>query len=413
MPSDTYCALPHASISIDGPGRPRICCNNKGHYMLVDGPYIRDLTDPVQAMNTDLHREVRLSMSRGERPASCSKCWDMEDSGGKSFRQIWNDVLGTDGNTEMLPDGSMPLDTRVKYIDVTFGNKCNLVCRMCNWANSHLWYHDNIKLGRVEDIDPRLSHQFWFEDESSIELLIGRLSDATHLNFLGGEPLIVPQHMRFLRRCVDIGAAGSMHLSYNTNLTHLPAGLIDLWEMFGHVNVNVSLEAVGQANDYIRQNSDWNAILGNIQLIHGRAGSDGPIRMTIHCTLGVYNALTLGELVSFSRNSPYFSGRLPFINMVYSPEYQDARIMPMRARMLASQRLMGSILGAEDDHFYGICVGAINHMMSPGLDKPTAVPPGWPSDLWLQFWYDADCVDALKNRRMADYLPELSRLRPS
>lgn len=411
MTGDTYCVLPHASISIDGPGRPRVCCNNSGHYNIVEGPYISGMSNLSQAMNTDLHREIRLAMSRGERPETCSKCWDMEDSGGRSFRQIWNDVLGTEGNAAILDDGSLPDDVVIKYIDITFGNKCNLVCRMCNWSNSHLWYHDNLRLGRVGDIDRRLSHQFWFEDDASIDLLLSRLDAVTHLNFLGGEPLIVPQHMRLLRRCVSLGISGGMRLSYNTNLTHLPPGLLDLWERFLHVSVNVSLEGVGRVNDYIRQNSDWDTILGNIGSVHARVAYGAPIGMHVHSTLGVLNALTIGDLISFTRNSEYFDGRLPFINMVYSPNYQDARIMPLHAREIAASRLADSISGAESDFYHSICAGAINHMMTEG-PAALARPAGWPADLWSQFWHDADEIDALKNRRMADYLPELEALRP-
>lgn len=409
MKSDTFCVLPHASLSIDGPGRPRLCCNNTGHYMLADGLYVGDLDGTADAINTDLHREVRLSMSRGERHPSCAKCWRMEDSGSKSFRQIWNGILGTDV-PDPLVDGSMPQGSPIRYMDITLGNKCNLVCRMCNWANSHLWHVDNAKLGRFEDIDDRLKNQFWFENDDSIDLLIGSLDAVTHLNFLGGEPLIVPQHMRILRACVDSGRSGQIELSYNTNLTRLPQGILDIWPMFKRVYVNVSLEGTGAVNDYIRQNSEWHDIVSNMDLVGQAMASHGNIRMDVHATLGIYNALTLHELVSFCRRSHHLGGRLPFINLVYRPEYQDIRNLPDTAKTEVAARLMSAIEDAVNDTNRDLYIGAINHMMA---DAPAARPmPGWPDDQWLRFWHDADAIDALKSRSMRHYLPELDALRP-
>lgn len=411
MHDDVYCALPFSSISIDGPGRPRLCCNNTGHYMIADGIYASDLDDPIDAMNTDLHREVRLAISRGERHASCGKCWKMEDSGSRSFRQIWNGILGTDHAVVMDADGTLRGSPGIRYLDITLGNKCNLVCRMCNWANSHLWHADNAKLGRYEDIDERLVRQFWFEDDGAMDMLARSIASVTHMNFLGGEPLIVPQHLRILQACIDSGRASDIEVSYNTNLTRLPDGILDLWTRFKRVAVNVSLEGIDLANDYIRQNSSWPDIVRNIEQVGSAARSHGSINMDIHATLGIYNALSIHELISFARDVTHFGHRLPFINMVYKPEHQDVRYLPAEARDLVSSRIMAAIAGAEADPNHNQYLGAINYMMGPRPGRPRR-RPGWPVDNWLRFWHDADQIDALKGRNMADYLPELNAWRP-
>jgi molybdenum cofactor biosynthesis enzyme MoaA len=146
-------------------------------------------------------------MLAGQRPSSCQKCWDIEDNGGRSFRQIWNHILSES-------DTVAP-----RYLDITLGNKCNLTCRMCNEWNSHLWQIDNQRMGRATD--PEFSDSFWFEDPRAQQLIMAALPTITHINFLGGEPLIVNQQMDLLQHCIDLGRADQIELSYNSNMTVL------------------------------------------------------------------------------------------------------------------------------------------------------------------------------------------------
>jgi molybdenum cofactor biosynthesis enzyme MoaA len=409
--TDSFCALPFLSVSMDGQGRSRLCCNSRGHFAdetisITQAQQAHDMRD------TPLHRSVRLSMRKQERHDACTKCWTIEDTGGNSFRKIWNQILAAEPS-QLLPQmsaaGGLDPQVPVRYMDITWGNKCNLTCRMCNWYNSHLWLVDLAKLGRsppAEDIRP----QDWFEHAQCQSLLNSMLETVTHVNLLGGEPLIVKQHMHLLEQCVASGRSQHINLSYNTNLTHLPETLLALWHDFAHVNINVSLEAVGRANDYIRQNSRWEDIEANLRSLLGCRRSGANLTVSLHTTFGVYNAHVLQELVVWSDSQEVFGGVLPFVNTVYHPSWQDARVFPWPIKQDIRHRVLRFLAGREEDHNHSSWISAINHMSRP--IGTTAAPEDWPKDPWAQFWHEADELDRLKHRRMTDHLQELSRLRP-
>ena len=81
-------------------------------------------------------------MLKGERPASCLKCFKEEDAGHRSKRQWetakWINELGLDDILDGTgEDGTIP--PRVRYIDLRLGSKCNLACVMCSPHDSSKW----------------------------------------------------------------------------------------------------------------------------------------------------------------------------------------------------------------------------------------------------------------------------------
>jgi molybdenum cofactor biosynthesis enzyme MoaA len=412
----SYCILAYNSLSLDGPGRPRLCCNNHGHWKDFANPFVTDVSQPLDVLNSPLHKAVRQSIALGQRHPSCSKCWQIEDTGGTSFRQIWNGVYGDLGETlaprPTAADGTLLQGSDIQYLDITFGNKCNLVCRMCNWANSHLWTIDNIKLGRHDShADQRAVHQQWFEDPRAMEIIYSTLHTVTHINFLGGEPLIIKQHHDILEECVRHDLAQRMRISYNTNLTHMNPRLLELWQQFGHVTVNVSLEAFGRANDYLRQNSSWADIMRNLRALLRLTKHQDSMTVDIHATFGLYNCLSAAELITWCRQRQGLGG-LPFVNVVYHPSYQDVRLLPDSAKRSVRDQILAALEGMEQHQYHASWMAALNHM-DQSSDLVVAQPrTGWPEDPWQQFWHDAGEIDQLKHRAMADYLPSLWELRP-
>ena len=379
--NDVRCSLPWQSLSVDNQGRTRICCNSDAHYTGTRSVKLSQCASVAEAMDTSYHQEVRASMQQGRRHVSCKKCWDIEDSGGRSFRQIWNQILPQ--TDDIVP----------RYLDITLGNKCNLTCRMCNEWNSHLWQIDNLRMGR--DTDTGISDTFWFEDPVSRQLLIAALPTATHVNFLGGEPLIVDEQLELLAHCAELNR--NVELSYNTNMTVLRPRQLALWAQFKRVHLSVSLDGLGAQNDYIRQNSRWDDILHNLEQIYLNCPG---VQMTVHATFGAYNALTLHELVKWSDSQPWFGGRLPWLNVVTWPQSQDPRHLPHEAKQLVQQRLHDCTINRELDSSYASYTGAINHMLQDRVCKS-----------WNLFWADVDQLDAYKQTNIQHSLLELASYR--
>ena len=90
-------------------------------------------------------RNVRKMMLRGEKPASCLKCYKEEEAGHLSKRnwetQYWGNRYDLfDLVKETAQDGA--LDPKIRYIDLRMGTKCQLACVMCSPHDSSGWIKD-------------------------------------------------------------------------------------------------------------------------------------------------------------------------------------------------------------------------------------------------------------------------------
>ena len=89
-------------------------------------------------------RNVPKMMLRGEKPASCLKCYKEEEAGHLSKRnwetQYWGNHMIFDLVKETAQDGA--LDPKIRYIDLRMGTKCQLACVMCSPHDSLGWIKD-------------------------------------------------------------------------------------------------------------------------------------------------------------------------------------------------------------------------------------------------------------------------------
>jgi hypothetical protein len=107
-------------------------------------------TSLLKAWNNTYMRETRKTMMRGEKPASCLKCYKEEESGHRSKRQWETDKwIREEGIDEILKGyngdtGEVP--AQVRYVDLRLGSKCQLACIMCSPHDSSNWVPDHKKI---------------------------------------------------------------------------------------------------------------------------------------------------------------------------------------------------------------------------------------------------------------------------
>jgi sulfatase maturation enzyme AslB (radical SAM superfamily) len=250
--TDTYCALPfvHFAVKPDGVAKP--CCR----FVHWDKPDSAEFwaannhnkigTDAV--LNGEQFASVREAMLNGERVHGCWKCYQEEERVGYSMRTMANDRWGDTDDTVTF-----------KYLEVSFGNYCNLSCRTCNSNLSTTWYEDDLALSRVYK-ENRASRKImdidftWKpEDFANIE----------EIKFVGGEPMLNPNFAKFLETVLAGGNAHNTKLTIFTNTSWFPKQkIIDLLTQFGEVLMCLSIDSVGKYNDYIRNGSDWTTLSG-------------------------------------------------------------------------------------------------------------------------------------------------------
>ncbi|MEU3168889.1 twitch domain-containing radical SAM protein [Streptosporangium sp. NPDC006930] len=280
----TLCVLPwiHLCASIDGVyGR---CCvdNAMYHNELYDqqeepvfqlnddaigcspgSRYAEDNPDRVmglqEAFNSPNMKRTRLAMLSGQRVDACKYCYFREDHGAQSYRQNINqrfehelDTLAArtaqDGTVEDFP----------YFLDIRFGNTCNLRCVMCTYPVSSAWGAKQRPSWSSAVIDPyRADEELWRTLRANAHLI-------RRLYFAGGEPFMQPGHYALLELLVETGNAGNVDVAYNSNLTVSPDNAISLFPHFKSVGIGASCDGVGEVFERIRTGGKWQVFVDNV-----------------------------------------------------------------------------------------------------------------------------------------------------
>ena len=344
--SKTFCSHLFTGLSLTQKGTARVCCNNYEVPRDEDGNEISVYSSNFNVsdvFNSDLHTRIRKNIIDGKRDPSCIRCWQTEDNGAESYRTIWNSTLAR-GYLKSIMRESVDEEGIIKrpfitFLDFTLGNKCNLVCRMCNLQNSNQWDLESDLLNLEIPWDAPTTTLTVDEKFLSDDFFMKNFMHLKQVNFLGGEPLIIDEHYEFLKKCVKYDVAQNIILSYTTNLTVIKKELIDLWDNFRHISVGVSVDGVGKVNDYIRYPSKWKNIEKNIKKISTYKDVIS-MDLQIQATFQLMNALDWGNLLEWTYNLGDLGfWRIPFGNWVTFPSYYDARILPDDLKKVAIERI--------------------------------------------------------------------------
>ena len=297
--SDTFCPMPWNSVNIRNNGDMRICCNtnsytkNRGIIRKPDGtPYNIGKDEIDEARNSELLKEVRLKMLNGEWHPECERCRQEEINSIKSRREHevleWGEYSGNfdveAAKAVTDTDGSIDTNAQpIEFFDIRYGNFCNLKCRMCGPTESHSWFNDYVKLnGKPEFNDThgtvvleknskgrwetdsynwfKQSNWFWNQFEK-------HTGNTKRMYIVGGEPLIIDEHLELLERLVANGNSRNIEIEYNSNLTNVTGNIVKLWEQFKQIRIGASIDGYGDVFNYQRAPANWNKVYRNMELL--------------------------------------------------------------------------------------------------------------------------------------------------
>jgi len=329
--TDTFCVLPWMHLATNASGNLRVCCNSTPgeNFILKDDstPYKIYKDDLQEAWNSNTYCDIRKTMLSNERPAMCIRCFREEDAGLESARQAWNKKWKEDKVYNETPTFD------IKYIDLRLGNLCNLRCRMCNpYASSQWlkeWHLISDKLSKQEHA--RLKRLDWPNDKKTWDNLLPLLDTVDEVYLTGGEPTIIKEQYILLNYLIDNNIAHRVKLKYNTNLTNIPEELVVKWQSFKRVQLNCSIDAVGDLDRYIRYPSDWNTIVENFNILHKLKN----IYIEIHCTVQMYNILRLQDLIAWVL--PY--DVKIYFNILNHPNWLNIRVLPVHLKKDVEEKL--------------------------------------------------------------------------
>jgi hypothetical protein len=300
---ENFCIQPWIHLATWNDGSVPLCCIANPEYDLN----LNKVT-PKEAWNSEQFKLARLKFLAGDKLKQCSSCWKEEESGIKSHRiienHIWQQKLGKEFLENLISktnsDGSV--DHYPITSDLRLGNTCNLQCVMCRPRDSSKWLNDAKKLANILVV-PDAKHDWeykansiqstdcfdWFTLLETRDSLNDFMKDIRHIIFGGGEPLLIKEHLIFLKSLVENDYAKNIEIRYHTNGTILNEELIEIWSNFKEVELMISIDDWGERNNYVRYPSNWDVIILNLDRL-----DDTPdnivvsILTTVHA-MNIYN----------------------------------------------------------------------------------------------------------------------------
>lgn len=406
-----YCALAFGSASIDGAGY-KPCCNFQSS---------RDIEDCAKHLNDNQLIKVRELLKNGSWPIGCKNCKDSEDSGSASMRTIWNRELGED-----LPMDTVLDPNNVRYLDLTFSNKCNSKCMTCSsslsslWGEeyNHIWKNQPSVTGGVSDkLDKSNNYIAVYIDDNNVDDLITKYPNVTRIAFVGGEPTIHEEGLRFCEELIRLDRAKNISISYVTNLTNLDDRLLDIWHKFKSVHISVSIDGYGKVNEYIRYPIKWKKVEEHVRTMFGYTKKyPGKYNVSLSHTVSLFNInespILLGwwwdlcqEFNSDNDNYIFYS---VFLNKVWAPEYLKTNLLSKSFRKTGLANLNSLVekikaTSTERDHaFTSSFLDQLNILRS-WLREPQVKT----NAKLKRCLYFIDSSDQYRNRTINDYLPDV------
>ena len=444
--SCTFCPLPWNSINLRNNGDLRICCNTnsyspqRGIMRKEDGtPYNAGKDDWNEARNAALVKEVRVSMMNGEWHPECTRCKKEEESGMRSRREYENDDWGTwfgdMGLEKVLPiteaDGTLDTSKQdIEYMDIRYGNFCNLKCRMCGPTDSHMWYddfvkihdktsykdtHDTIQLTKNAKGKWHTDQYNWFQDNDIYWDNFEKYApDAKKLYIVGGEPLIIAEHQESLERLVASGKAGKIQLEYNTNLTMVPNSLVHLWEQFKQIRIGVSIDGIDDVFNYQRTPAKFDAVYKNMMILQNNERIN--LKAWFAYTVTPMNVFHTADFMKWKLTESGLDkfnpldGPRPVIthHMCHSPKYYNVKVLPQYLKDQVAEHyqehkdwiLTTDFSDKVKDNFIKVLNGIEKFMMSEDY-----------SEEWLdQFISQTTKLDEVRNQNILDIVPQYAKL---
>lgn len=255
-------------ISLDSMGTVRPCC---AWRPTGNEPKITNDLDDYYLSN--FYKNTYKDLKNDIWPIGCEDCRLEEESGQTSMRQESEHTYRDENYTDA---------------EVKFGNLCNLACAMCGPTNSSL-IDTEYKAMRDSGLEHRLiartapESNKWYENKYTLERTAEFLSTRKQIRFTGGEPTVNTYLQDFLEALSKYNT--NITIQITTNGNNWPSRLNEVLDRFKKKKVSLSIDAVGNQNDYIRYPSKWYKIENTLEKIQGLNN----VTTLVGTTVGCYN----------------------------------------------------------------------------------------------------------------------------
>lgn len=389
--------LPWVSIETSPMGTTRPCCLAQDEIVDENGEkYDLNKTNLETVYRSQYMQDLRQQFRAGEKPETCSRCWEEEAAGRTSKRMHSRIRL-----KELYPQVDWANDNpdQLWFVDLKLGNICNLKCRICGSWSSSKWAEEEMAYlpagsNKKEHIAytwlkqgawPRKTETFWDNMRSL-------LPNIKYIEFTGGEPWLIQEHFDLLQFAVDQGYSKNIEIHYNTNGTQPVEEHLQLWRQFNRVDIAFSIDNVGKRFEYERYGANWDTANEIIDFTNGIRLTNRHITTQLCFTINIQNVYYLDELLEWA-DTKYFTSI--YFNMLHSPPYMNIQHLTPEARELVINKLK-TTNWKSNKHQKEIdnVIKFIEN--SPGQENP-------------EFLRQMKLTDAYRKQNFADTHPEIAK----
>jgi MoaA/NifB/PqqE/SkfB family radical SAM enzyme len=342
--SDKICILPWISIETSPVGTARPCCLAKDEITYIDEQGIEQKYDLKQHTLEEIYHSRYMQLLRrdflyGNKPETCSRCWD-EEAAGRTSKRI-NSKIRLKDYADQIDFNDLNPD-KLWFIDLKLGNICNLKCRICGSWSSSKWAKEEIDyVPELENRKEHLAYKFltdgaWPRENPQFwDNLRTLLPNIKYFEFTGGEPFLIEQHFELLRFAVDNNYSKNIEIHYNTNGTVLPDDY-RLWQHFKHVEVAFSIDNIGKRFEYERYGAKWEEVERNLWQFAELRNAKFSTQLCL--TVNVQNVYYLPEICRWIEDQIFDH---VYFNMLHDPWHMCISRMTLAAQELVINRLEG------------------------------------------------------------------------
>lgn len=297
----SYCALPFRETMMVPGDVLLLCCRHDTNVI------IKESFD--KTFKTGKIQEIRELMLEGKPVAGCEQCYIEEEQGIESMRE------------QSIKRYGVVKDIELHGLHIQFDNLCNLKCRMCTSAQSHLIYNDE-----VEIFGKAIIWQKFTEANRYKEIDVSKL---TEIRMHGGEPFISKKADDFFKTIIQSGRISEVNVATPTNGMITPSGaLLETLQQCKMLSLMVSIDAYGDLNDYFRSKSNFETVIKNLDMFYSliETRKSGTTTIGVSTTVNIYNVNKLHELNSFLKSK--YPNLLVTQSFLHNPDYLRISCLP-------------------------------------------------------------------------------------
>lgn len=238
--------------------------------------------------------QVKSDLLTGIKSPSCAKCWQIEEQGKASRRQIENQFLDykLDRDLDKIKQDCVDNKSETLLYQITTSNLCNQACISCSSSASTKWAEIDRKMG----LTPATYTITTLKDFNI------NYSTARRISLLGGEPLFDVTTFKMLETLIEHGNTDCFISIVTNGSITLNDAQIKLLKQFTDLNICLSIDGVGPVFEYLRWPGVWGELLSNISQYKSITKN-----ISVSYTISAINAFYYDETIAwfFNNNLQY------------------------------------------------------------------------------------------------------------